>query len=88
VDACRHLTYEDSPVLLNVAWSKLLTVVLWKHRDVLPPEIVITPDDVAEMAADPVKHVLADGRPDGVHLRLASDAEMNLLNPFPIGDDR
>lgn len=68
---------------LRGQWHKLVALVLWKHRDVLPKDIVLTARDFDQIEAEFADRggaaVLAHEKPDGLHLRVVDMEEARRL---------
>ena len=62
---------------LREQWYKLLAVVLWKHRDALPNEVVITGSDIEALlhAFPGMPVIVAHQRADGLVLRVVDESE-------------
>lgn len=62
---------------LRDQWFKLLAVVLWKYRDALPKEVVLTAQDFDGIArAFPnMPTIVAHERADGLVLRVVDESE-------------
>lgn len=62
---------------LRGQWFKLLAVVLWKHRDALPADVVLTEADFNGIAAafPTMPTVVAHERDGGLHLSVVDSVE-------------
>ena len=70
----------------NELYAKFLTMVLWKYRDVLPDDVVITADDIArqgEHFGGTLGVVVVDdskGRKGRIRLSVVTEAEGKALS--------
>lgn len=63
---------------LHGEWHKLLAFVLWKHRDVLPRDVVVTREDIDALLrefGDGMPVIVANEKADGLHLSIVTEAE-------------
>lgn len=72
----------DHPVThgMREQWHKLLAILLYKYRDVLPRDVVLTSDDIRAIEQfDPQACVVAHDKADGLHLRVVTRREGEYL---------
>lgn len=64
---------------LHDNWHKLLLLVLFKYRDVLPKDVVIVREDLDKLLAEfegrGMPTIFAHDRSDGLHLRVIDEEE-------------
>jgi hypothetical protein len=63
-------------------YAKLLCCVLWKYRHLLPPDVLITAEDLAQMQqkfSGTVGTIVVNDQSDGMHLSVVDENEAKRL---------